>query len=351
MPATTRVLPCLVPSLVFCFALFALIAPLAAQDAPKRSLLPQHFPAGKEACFGRVYDARHLAAHSKQRVTAMHIFKDLSADSTKEDPPATAQEIRERDGGDGNFAVTAYVYFRDKPGKLFHHWLSCNSFEGERVTCSIDCDGGSFNLKEDGSSLLLQNNGFVVIGGCGESEEEAEQRDFVSPGADDRVFRLDPEPLKVCTALRDSLKPAYAALGAPLRERFQADELCLSRSYDAAHMAAHPKQTVKRIAILKTKESKLSDDYPAYKLSFLVELSDGKRIERKTDCSPDNYAYTCTHDPQMDTQRDFYLTRAGDSEVMLRDKRGVLAKLFDARLGDDDRLFKLRASPIAACSF
>ena len=152
-------------------------------------------------------------------------------------------------------------------------------------------------------------------------------------------------------ALRDSLKPAYAALGAPLRERFKADDLCLSRSYDAAHMAAHPKQTVKRIAVLKTRESKLSDDYPAYKLSFQIELRDGKRIEKKTDCSPDNYAYTCTHDPQLDTQRDFYLTRAGDNEVMLRDKRGVLAKLFDAKLGDDDRLFKLRASPAADCRF
>lgn len=347
MPAVTRVLSCLVPSLT----LLLLATPLAAQGKPRSSPLPQHFPVGKEACFGRVYDQQHLAAHSKQRVTAMHIFKDLSADPMKEDPTETAQEILERDGDGGNFGVAAYVYFRDKPGKLFHHWLSCNNFQSDRVACSIDCDGGSFNLKENGSSLLLQNNGFVVIGGCGESEEEAEQRDFVSPGADDRVFRLDPEPLKVCTTLRDSLKPAYAALGAPLRERFKADDLCLSRSYDAAHMAAHPKQTVKRIAVLKTRESKLSDDYPAYKLSFQIELRDGKRIEKKTDCSPDNYAYTCTHDPQLDTQRDFYLTRAGDNEVMLRDKRGVLAKLFDAKLGDDDRLFKLRASPAADCRF
>lgn len=347
MSATTRALSCLASSL----ALLLFVTPLAAQDRPKSSPLPQHLPVGKEACFGRVYDAQHMAAHTKQRVTAMHIFKDLSTDPMKEDPPETAQEILERDGSDGNFGLTAYVYFRDKPGKLFHHWLSCNSFGRDLTTCSIDCDGGSFNLKEAGSSLLLQNNGFVVIGGCGESEEEAEQRDFVSSGVDDRIFRLDPEPLKVCTMLRDALKPAYATLGAPLRERFRADELCLASSYDAAHMAAHPKQTVKRIAVLKTRESKLSDDYPAYRLSFLVELRDGKRIEKKTDCSPDNYAYTCTHDPQLDTQRDFYLTRAGDSEVMLRDKRGVLARLFGARLGDGDRLFKLRASSAADCRF
>lgn len=341
---------------VSCLALLFLATPLAAQDTskqdtPKSSPLPRHFPVGQEACFGRVYNAEHLAQHGKQRVTSFHIFKDLSVDSAKEDPVETGEEIRARDGDGGNFGVAAYVNFRDKPGKLFHHWLSCNNFEKDRTTCSIDCDGGSFNLKESDTSLLLQNNGFVVIGGCGESEEEAEQRDFVSPGADDRVFKLDPQPLKVCTALRDSLKPKYAALGAPLRERFKIDEICFSRSYNTAHMAAHPKQTVKRIAVLKTKASKLSDDYPAYKLSFLIELRDGKRIEKKTDCSPDNYAYTCTHDPQMDTQRDFYLTRAGDNEVMLRDKRGVLSKLFDTELGADDRLFKLRASPAADCSF
>lgn len=347
MPATARVLSCLVSYL----ALLPLATPLAAQDGPKRSPLPRHFPVGQEACFGRVYDAQHLAAHKKQRVTAMHIFKDLSADPMKEDPPETAQEILERDGNDGSFGIAAYVHFRDKPGKLFHHWLSCNGFDNGPTTCSIDCDGGSFVLKESGPSLLLQNNGFVVIGGCGESEEEAEQRDFVAPGADDRVFRLDPEPLKVCTMLRDSLKPAYAALGMPLRERFKAGELCLTRSYDATHMAAHPKQNVKRIAVRKTRESKLSDDYPAYKLSFLVELRDGRHIEKKTDCSPDNYAYTCTHDAASDTRRDFYLTRAGGDAVMLRDRRGVLSKLFDAELGADDRLFKLRASPAADCNF
>ncbi len=348
MPAATRAVSCLV--------LLFLATPLAAQntpnqDTPKRSPLPQHFPVGQEACFGRVYDSRHLARHNKQRVTSFYIFKDLAADSAKEDPPTTAEEIRANDGDGGNFNITAYVNFRDKPGKLFHHWMSCNSFDKGPTTCSIDCDGGSFVLKESGKSLLLENRGFVVIGGCGESEDEAEQRDFVSPGADDRVFKLDPQPLKACTALRDSLKPTYVALGAPLRERLKAEELCFSRSYDAAHMAAHPKQTIKRVAVLKTKESKLSDDYPAYKLSFRIELRDGKRIERKTDCSPDNYAYTCTHDPQMDTQRDFYLTRAGDNEVMLRDKRGVLSKLFDTELGADDRLFKLRATPAADCGF
>jgi hypothetical protein len=36
---------------------------------------------------------------------------------------------------------------------------------------------------------------------------------------------------------------------------------------------------------------------------------------------------------------------------MLRDRRGALAKMFDAKLGNDDRLFKLQSSPADACKF
>ena len=51
----------------------------------------------------------------------------------------------------------------------------------------------------------------------------------------------------------------------------------------------------------------------------------------------------------MDTVEDFYLTRAGDKDVMLRDKRARLEKLFGAALGTDDRTFRLSASPASAC--
>ena len=83
----------------------------------------------------------------------------------------------------------------------------------------------------------------MVVGGCGASEDEEEQSDNVKPGADDKVFRLDKKPIAECRALEDSRKPAWAALGAPLRERLNRDEaVCFARSYDAAHLAKHPQQ-------------------------------------------------------------------------------------------------------------
>ena len=97
----------------------------------------------------------------------------------------------------------------------------------------------------------------MVVGGCGASEDEQENEEYVAPGADDKVFRLDPKPFAACMAERAAMAPAFAKLGKPLRVRFKENEtLCFSRSYDAAHLAAHPKQTVKRIAVLKTRDSK-----------------------------------------------------------------------------------------------
>jgi hypothetical protein len=92
-------------------------------------------------------------------------------------------------------------------------------------------------------------------------------------------------------------------------------------------------------------------DAHIYELTFRVELKNGRKLSKKTTCQPSKYAYGCTHDPALDTVEDFYLTRAGDNEIMLRDKRARLEKLFGATLGADDRTFKLSVSPADACRF
>ena len=339
------------PLLSLLFALAAIPTTLHAQEQ-RASPLPSHLPLGQEACFGRTYDAAHLKQHPKQRVTSFHLFRDFTPDATKEVPQETREKMIEQDG-DGGMQVMAYVRFRDRPG-LFFNGLHCSRNSEGGVRCGIDCDGGGFHLKPSGDSLLLENQGFVVIGGCGASEDEAEQADQVLPGADDKVFRLDRKPVAECLALEDSRKPAWAALGALLRERLDSDNaVCFTRSYDAAHLSKHPKQTVKHIAVLKTKgDKRTEDDFPYYNLVFRVELKDGKRAEKKTQCGADQYAFACTHNADMDTQRDFYLTRAGKDHMMLRDRRGAMNKMFDdVTLGTDDRIFKLEQAAAEACEF
>jgi hypothetical protein len=337
---------CAVFAVMFTFA----VSGASAQE--RASPLPSHLPLGQEACFGRIYDTAHLKKHPRQRVTAFHLFRDFTPDTNKETPQETRKELEDIDG-DGGIRVTAYVRFRDRPG-LFFNGLHCSrSADGSKVRCGIDCDGGGFLLKSSGKSLLLENEGFVVVGGCGASEEEEENTDYVKPGADDKVFRLDPLPVAQCRALEDSRKPIWAALGAPLRERLNTeDTVCFSRTYDAAHLKAHPQQTVRRIAVMKTKGKKLADgDFPAYKLMFRIALKDGKTLEKETTCAPDQFAYACTHNMDADTARDFYLTRAGKDHIMLRDRRGAMNRLFDVKLGSDDRIFRLEQSPAVACTF
>lgn len=321
-----------------------------AQDE-KSSPMPSHLPLRTEACFGRVYDPAHLSAHPRQRVTAFHIAREFKADPNSEYEPTPESEARNADGSDGRISVTAYVRFRDRKG-VYANGLSCWKTDGAKVLCGIDCDGGSFALRPAGQSLLLDNNGFVVVGGCGASEDEQENEEHVLPGADDRTFRLDPKPFAACMAERDAMAPAFAKLGAPLRARFRDSEtLCLSRTYETAHLAAHPKQSVRRIAVLKTKESRSDPDLPFYNLTFRIELRDGKTFEQKAGCYPDRYALACRPDVPMDEDRYFYLSRAANGGAMLRDKHGLLEKLFATRLGTDDRVFRLGASATESCRF
>lgn len=321
--------------------------PAAAQD--KSSPLPGHLPLRAEACFGRVYDAAHLRAHPKQRVTSFHLLRDFTPDNNAESEPQSREELLDADGSDGIIGVTAYLRLRGRKGVYSNHF-SCRRNDKGGVFCGIDCDGGSFIARTSGNSLLIENQGFVVVGGCGASDEDNENPVSIRPGADDKTFRLDKQPLDQCTALRDAQKPAWARLGPPLRERFAKDgTLCLTRDYDAAHLASHPQQTVKRIAVLKSAGGKPHEP-PQYNLAFRVELKNGRKFEGRTNCRPDEYSYACTHDAEHDTQRSFYLTRAGDG-VMLRDRKGSLGALFKTRLGNDDRMFRLNVAPAASCEF
>jgi hypothetical protein len=332
-----------------------LILTAAASTAAARerySMLPKHLPVATEVCFGRAYDPAHFARHPKQRVTSFHLFRDFAADLGMEREVETAEELRQQDGLDGAMRVTAYVRFRDRPG-VFWSNLGCHKSDVGGLYCSIDCDGGSFALRTRGDALLLENNGFVVVGGCGATEDEEAKADYVKPGADDKLFRLDRKGLAECTTIRDSLKPKWAALGRPVRERLgRAEPVCFARSYDATYLAAHPQQKVRRIAVFKPESGeKDKESWPSHKLTFRVELADGRKLEQWTYCNPEDYAYSCPHRAEHDTQRDFYLTRAGSDHIMLRDPRAKLEKMFEVELGADDRLFKLQTAPASACKF
>ena len=127
-------------------AVVALVAPLAWSTPTITETRPPLFTADRDACFGRVYDAAHLKAHPKQKVSSVHVLRSLEQRRGAENwtPDARAEAIRSfRE--DGQASVTAFVNFRDSR-TTFHNSLTCDKETREGISCMIECDGGSFRL-------------------------------------------------------------------------------------------------------------------------------------------------------------------------------------------------------------
>jgi hypothetical protein len=326
------------------------------------------FVADQEACFGRVYDRVHLAAHPNQTVTSLHIFRYLG-----ERPEAENWQASQRDEAIKSFretgyaAVQAFVTFRGRPG-YFHNWLGCHTEAKEGTNCSVECDGGSFDLKrESAGTVLLNNNGFSLINGCFEDEEV-----YLAPGRDDKVFRLEAKAVAICRA--EERKAIPIRPGKPLRERFQESELfCFGRDYDAAHLAKHPQQKVASIRVGRLNpEAERRNSYQKWpddvKLSVALTVKAATTRRALTYvCNPREASWECTESvPDAASSCDgdtIHLARGrGDDILLINRKEGLpidapcQAKLTSEPSDDhqqptrsDDRTFRLVRMPIEAC--
>ena len=345
--------------------------PAAAQ--PRTPL----FTADQEACFGRVYDQPHLASRPDQKVTSIHIFRSLSERPEAENwRPNQREEIIKRFRETGETNVQAFVTFRDRRG-YFHNALTCNKENKNGVGCYIECDGGSFDLKrESPTTALLHNNGFVLIGGCGEDVEES-QTVYFSPGKDDKVFRLESKPAGICRTEEQRAKPIRA--GKPLRERFgEKEPFCFGRDYDAAHRARNPQQKVTSIRVgrLTPDQERLDKDNPQQwpedvKLSVSLILNAGAaRRAAKYTCLPQEASWECYAESSTSTRSTcdgniVQLARGPGNDIMLINRQDGLpietacqakpdteptAGEFTRRqTRSDDKMFRLARMPVEAC--
>jgi hypothetical protein len=332
------------------------------------------FVADQEACFGRVYDRAHLAVHPNQTVTSFHIFRYLG-----ERPEAESWQASQRDEAIKRFrrtgyaAVQAFVTFRGRPG-YFHNWLLCAKEAKEGTKCSIECDGGSFDLKrESAGTVLLNNNGFILIGGCSE-DVEASKEVYFAPGRDDKVFRLEAKAVAICRA--EERKTIPIRPGKPLRERFQESELfCFGRDYEAAHLAKHPQQKVVSIRVgrlnpeaeRRNSDQKWPDDVKL-SVALTVKAATTRRALTYV-CSPREASWECTAESVPDAAASscdgdtIHLARGRGEDILLINRKEGLpidapcqAKLTSEPSDDhqqptrsDDRTFRLVRMPIEAC--
>lgn len=163
-------------------------------DAAKKAAFDKRIFGGAvgsnaSACFARRYDARHLAQHPKQKVSAMKLL--LTAEKTPDEPAIHMYRIG--------------VQFRGKPGKNFYGDSACSFLiddEGKKETsfsCGAECGGGGFEiaLAKDDKSVI------VHVDTIGIYDRKHPDGDLLTleGGKDDKVFRLDRVDAAECAEL------------------------------------------------------------------------------------------------------------------------------------------------------
>jgi len=183
-----------IPALA-CLAL-VLAAPLSAARADEvadngaftqRLFAVKSFEKKTYACFVRRYDAKHLAQHPRQKVSAMRVL--LTAEKLPED-------------GELHYAFQVGVNFRNQRTNFASsgdcgHTEASESNKGELViNCSVECDGGGIavGLAADDKAVMLRLERMHL---WGPKDEERE----LEAGADDGVFRLDRVDTAECASL------------------------------------------------------------------------------------------------------------------------------------------------------
>jgi len=347
----------------------AVLLALAATPATSQDL----FSADQEACFGRVYDRAHLAGHPRQRTLSLHVLRSLGPRPGSELwHPRAREEAIKRYRESGESAVAAFVAFRDRAGH-FHNTLICSKEGHDGVVCAVECDGGSFRLRrESANTALLTNNGFVLIGGCGEEVEDAKTIHF-DPGSDDKVFRLESKPIAVCRAEEQKVNPIPA--GKPLRERFKENEaFCFGRDYDAAHLAGNPRQMVASLRVGRLDPAAEKADsgiewwWYNVKLDVSLTLRNGSQVgDTRYSCYPEDGAWACRREatsgtPSACDDRSIRLVRGPGDDILVQNRHSGLPidrECETAPTGEqlpvkpltrsDDRSFRLTRMPIEAC--
>lgn len=340
---------------------------LAATTAAAQERAPI-FHVDKDACFGRVYDDKHLASHPQQKVTSLHVYHSAQGRPEAENwmPEARAQ-ARAAFTQSQSVSVSAFVTFRDRKGR-FYNGLGCQIDGDNKTRCSIECDGGQFTLeREPGDTVLLRNEGFVLIGGC-ESGLSRSESVYFSPGQDDKTFRLAPLAPDICRAEEQKTNPIRFGQGKPLRERFGAtDAFCFGRDYDAAHLAKNPNQKVAAIRVARATPNKdMAESWPwAVELSVSLKLKRGGHRTARYTCSPTEASFECESDTRdskgSEACTKFHLARApGEDAILFNPREGLpieraCAEDFPTddktvrRTVSDDRSFRLSRLPVAAC--
>jgi len=342
-------------------------AAMGQERAPR--VLVKEFPPGEEVCYGRAYDASHPARRPRPSISALYLFNDFTPDplgerrDTRERLMEEDRSYADRKIDIGSRSFSLFGRFRD--GAAFRRKVSCELTDD----AVYGCRGYRDSDDEQGRVWVLSNDGALIVkydGLFGGLDVR------VRRGYDDLVtrrlkgrnlaggLRLERLPVARCLAERDSMRPPWAHLGAPLSQRFaERQSVCYARRYDPAHLARHPQQRVVALA-LRTKGG-FKDD-PDLDVEISMRLRDGPWQSRTVPCWTNLYSVDCGPDPSAwgpIEARTIRLVRAGERTIdawIPKFRQGAdeanrtrFEQQFDVKLGGDDQLFRLAESEDAAC--
>lgn len=131
------------------------------------------------ACYARVYDAKHLAAHKGQRIGDVAV-----------------RLVMRRENGERRLDWDLATHF---VGAKQLYWSNgaCNEFDGLKAHCYVEGDGGSVDLTlaADGASATARFDTLRVW----RPQDAADESDMtIDRAPQDRVARLDKAPQSMC---------------------------------------------------------------------------------------------------------------------------------------------------------
>ena len=196
-------------------ALALVIATPAAASA--ENVLDTLFPIGRGTCWGRTYDAAHLAKHPVQKVETIHLWDHWGQNGRFETPDDP--DYADPDGRENKVFPTLLVGRTDRPG-VASRSLTCTVVDGRLGCVADEEDGVHYPLRltpKDGAVIAdLSEPGLDLVAPpdlarLGRPPQEIR----LAPGADDGRFRLERRPIAECRDRLAASAPDYARDGRP----------------------------------------------------------------------------------------------------------------------------------------
>ncbi|MBZ9962228.1 hypothetical protein [Mesorhizobium sp. BR1-1-2] len=348
-------------------ALLTLLGATAFADEAAK--LIELSPNGQDACFGRIYDAKHLKAHPEQKVARIFFYYGHDPVSRPNEEPAANADTSY------NGFVTTTVRGAKAP-EWAGGWCNHQSEEGTPglIHCGMECDRTLASLKVDDEGRLilsdLQPDIYLDAG----SEEELGTTEYnrQALGSQDDKFRLDPMPAATCKAEFARIDPIDPALGPPLRERLKPDQaFCYGRDYDAAHFGSHPDQVTQSIRVFRGPVELASfaagGDLPNWPdgadiaVSVTTRQKSGK-VTQAYSCQGEADQWRCAASSKASdfacdiAQKEIFVKRGANGTMMLANPNNSLPILdlcstaANGKTTSDDKVYRLQPMPQSACA-